>query len=96
MKSYLFHQRELNPAWSILQISELLRIAIEQKSSTLISYAALEGRIIIERIEYEILIMAIHGTEDSQWQDLIDENNGIQKVNSSIHQAFQHLVKVSV
>jgi len=82
MNPYKFHERELNPSWSILQMKELLKIAIDQNSSTLISYATLEGRIILERIEFEIITMSAHCSEDSQEQDVIDKNNGIQKVSS--------------
>jgi hypothetical protein len=82
MKKYNFHQREQNIHWSILQIQTLLENANNQKSSSYICYAALEGRMIIERIEFEILVMAAHDSLDLEWQDLIEKQNGIQKVNS--------------
>lgn len=82
MKNYDFHRREQNLHWSILQIKTLLGNAQKFKSSPFITYAALEGRIIIERIEFEILVMAAHDSLDIEWQDLIEEYKGIQKVNS--------------
>jgi hypothetical protein len=82
MEIYDFHRREQNLAWSILHIKTLLDIAQKQKSSSLIIYAALEGRIILERIMFEILVMSAHDSMDLDWIDLIEEHNGIQKVNS--------------
>lgn len=81
MKAFNPYKREHNLHWSVLQIRTLLGNAIEKESSTYISYAALEGRIIIERVEFEILVMAAHESLNSDWQDLIEKQNGIQKVN---------------
>ncbi|MDD4438160.1 MAG: hypothetical protein PHS04_09025 [Tissierellia bacterium] len=82
MKPFNPYNREHNLHWSVLQLSTLLGNAIEKNSSTYISYAALEGRMIIERVEFEILVMAAHESLNTDWQDLIEKQNGIQKVNS--------------
>jgi hypothetical protein len=84
MRHYDFYKREFNPSWSVIQIEELLKVVIEKKSSTLISYAALEGRINIERIEYEILLMSGHNLVGPEFNDIIGDYKGIQKVNSQI------------
>lgn len=82
MKSFNPYKREHNLHWTVLQLRTLLGNAIEKESSTYISYAALEGRMIIERVEFDILVMAAHESLNSDWQDLIEKKNGIQKVNS--------------
>lgn len=82
MKSFTPYKREHNIHWSVLQLRTLLGNAIEKESSTYISYAALEGRIIIERVEFEILVMVAHESLNSDWQVLIEKQNGIQKINS--------------
>lgn len=76
------YQREHNLHWAVLQMRTLLGNALKLKSSTLISYAALEARMIVERVEFEILVMAAHESLNSDWQDFIEKQNGIQKVNS--------------
>jgi hypothetical protein len=82
MRPFNPYKREHNLHWAVLQLRTLLSNAIEQKSSTYISYAALEGRMIIERVEFDILVMAAHESVNTDWQDLIEKQNGIQKVNS--------------
>ena len=82
MKPFNPYQREHNLHWTVLQMRTLLGNALKLKSSTLISYAALEARMIVERVEFEILVMAAHESLNSDWQDFIEKQNGIQKVNS--------------
>jgi len=76
------YKREHNLHWTVLQMRTLLGNALKLKSSTYISYAALEARMIIERVEFEILVMAAHESLNTDWQELIEKQNGIQKVNS--------------
>ncbi|MBN1925749.1 MAG: hypothetical protein JW798_07935 [Prolixibacteraceae bacterium] len=52
------YKREHNLHWTVLQMRTLLGNTLKLKSSTYISYAALEARMIIERVEFEILAMA--------------------------------------
>jgi hypothetical protein len=68
--------------WSIEQLKTLLSTALNLKSSTIISYAALEARITIERIEFELLVMAAHKSLNLEWADLIETYKGIQRVNA--------------
>ncbi len=82
MKPFNPYEREHNLHWTVLQMRTLLGNALKLKSSTYISYAALEGRMIIERVELEILAMAAHKSLNTDWHDLIEKYNGIQKVNS--------------
>lgn len=82
MEKFDFNKRYQNIDWSIKQIEALLILAKRHNNSSFVIYAALEGRNIIERIEYEILVMAAHKFLDESWKDLIESKNGIQKVNS--------------
>jgi len=82
MQVYNFHKREQNISWSINQMKTLLTNAEKFKSSSFIIYAALEGRLIIERIEFELLIMAAHNSLDNSWKKIIESYKGIQKANS--------------
>lgn len=83
MEEYSPHKRNQNLSWSIKQIKVLLNQAKRDGSATWIIYAALECRIIIERIEFELIVMAAHNSLDLSLQDLITEYKGIQKVNAN-------------
>jgi hypothetical protein len=82
MKAYDFYKREQNPDWSRLTIKSLLAYAKEHKCSSFIIYASLEARNVIERVEFEVLVIALHDSLDLEWRDLIEEYNGIQKLNN--------------
>ena len=82
MIKYNFHVREQNLDWSITQIEVLLDNCLKQKSTPYLLYAALESRMIIERVEFEILVMSAHESDDEEWITKIKEFKGIQKVNS--------------
>jgi len=76
--------RKQNLSWSIFQIRLLLSQIERDKSSTILSYAALECRIIIERLELEPLVMAASSLDDSSWMDEIEKYKGIQRLNSKL------------
>jgi len=82
MIKYDFHKREQNLDWSIKTIEVLLENSTRLESASYLIYAALECRIIIERVEFEILVMAAHESENKEWIELIKSFKGIQKVNS--------------
>ncbi len=72
-----------NISWSINQIKFLLAIAQDKQSSSFVFYATLECRKIIERIEYEILVIPnkkIH----NDFNEEIKKFKGIQKVNTKL------------
>jgi len=76
--------RKQNLSWSIIQIKLLLNQVEKQKSSTILSYAALECRIIIERLELTPLVMAASSLENDSWMNEIEQYKGIQRVNSRL------------
>lgn len=76
--------RKQNLSWSIIQIKVLLNQIEKDKSSTFLSYAALECRIIIERLELAPLVMAASSLKDDSWTKELEKFKGIQKLNSKL------------
>lgn len=83
MNKFNPHNREHNIHWSINQIKTLITTAQSNQSSSFIVYAALECRNIIERIEYEILVIPNHEIYKN-WEEEIKQFKGIQKVNAKL------------
>lgn len=84
MEKFNPYIRRQNLSWSIFQIKMLINEIIKNKSSSFISYAALECRIIIERLEFAPLVMAASSLEDESWKIEVERYKGIQKLNSKI------------
>jgi hypothetical protein len=63
-------------------MEKFIQNAKEKKSTSYISYAALEGRIAIERIEFELLAIGSQKYLTDEWLDLIRGYKGIDKANS--------------
>lgn len=75
------YQREQNLCWSINQIDLLLCNVINKRSSTFISYAALECRMIIERLEFQIVVLAAKDFLDDDTYKQISDYRGISRAN---------------
>ncbi len=84
MEKFNPHIRKQNLSWSIIQIKVLLNQSERDKSSTFLIYAALECRIIIERLELAPLVMAASSLDDNTWKNELDKFKGIQKLNSKL------------
>ena len=84
MEKFNPYIRKQNLSWSIIQIKVLLNQIERDKSSTFLSYAALECRIIIERLELDPLVMAASSLDDNSWQGELENFKGIQKLNSRL------------
>lgn len=84
MEKFNPHNRKQNLSWSIIQIKVLLNQTERDKSSTFLSYAALECRIIIERLELAPLVMAASSLKDESWKEELEKFKGIQKLNSKL------------
>ncbi len=82
MEKFNPHIRKQNLSWSIIQIKVLLNQSERDKSSTFLIYAALECRIIIERLELAPLVMAASSLDDNTWKNELDKFKGIQKLNT--------------
>lgn len=84
MEKFNPHLRKQNLSWSVIQIKVLLNQTEKDKSSTFLSYAALECRIIIERLELAPLVMAASSLVDDSWKEELEKYKGIQKLNSRL------------
>lgn len=82
MEKYNHHLRQHSFHWNCIQIESFLKNAIEKESTSYISYAALEGRIAIERIEYELLVIGTQKHLSDEWMNLISGYKGIDKANN--------------
>ena len=79
-KEFNTQKREHNEGWIIKQIEELLEFANEQQNSSLVLYAALEARNLIEMVEYTIIKC---GTPKNQWDNLEKDAKGIYGIQKS-------------
>ena len=84
MEEFNPHKRKQNLSWSIIQIKVLLNQTERDQSSTFLIYAALECRIIIERLELAPLVMAASSLDDETWKEELEKFKGIQKLNSKL------------
>lgn len=71
--------------WFLAQIDLLVRSAKEFKDSSLVIYAALETRNLLERIEFELLAMATIGSNSEKFIEDIRGKTGIHKMNKKYH-----------
>ena len=81
MEKFNPYIRSQNLSWSIIQIRVLLNQTERDRSSTFLSYAALECRMIIERLELAPLVMAASSLDDDSWKNELEKFKGIQKLN---------------
>ncbi len=84
-QQYGFHTRIQNPQWSIIHIENLLELSRQNKNPSFIIYAAFESRNLLERIEFELIVMSansIFGIEDFE---NIKKRHGIQKANKKFN-----------
>lgn len=79
---YSFHHRLQNVNWSFVQIDNLLRYAVVNKNSSFVLYSAFECRNIIERIEFEIIVMTSNSSFGIKEFEDIKKRNGIKDANS--------------
>lgn len=70
-----------NLSWSFITIESLLEQSEVSKNSTLVIYAALECRHILERIEFETIVMSANSKFTIKNFENIKKHHGIQKAN---------------
>lgn len=78
---YYYHKRIANQSWLLKHIEVLLEDAIANENVSHILYACLECRNLLEKIEFELLLMS---TIKKEWPDLILKmkgKTGIQNAN---------------
>jgi hypothetical protein len=81
MEKYNHRTRMHSFHWNCIQIENFITNAAENKSTSYITYAALECRIAIERIEYELLAIGTRKYLPEEWFNLITNYKGIDRAN---------------
>ena len=79
---YDYHKREPDNTWLIEHIKVLLEEAKKNKNASFVIYATLESRNLLEKTEYDLMLM---GTEKSEWESIAlmaKGKNGLDKTNS--------------
>jgi len=82
---YNFRIRVQNLIWSFITIENLLRQSKETKNPTLLLYAAVESRNILERIEFETIVMSANSRFTIDDFESIKKHHGIQKANKEFN-----------
>jgi hypothetical protein len=70
-----------NVNWSLITIENLLMQSKESKNSTLVIYAAVESRHMLERIEFANIVMCANSKFTAEDFENIKKYHGIQKAN---------------
>lgn len=78
---YDFGVRFQNFHWSKITIENLLEQSKKQKNSSTLIYAALECRIIIERLEFETIVISANSRFTIEDFNDIKKQHGIQRAN---------------
>ncbi len=84
-QEYDFNQRWQNISWYIETIDVLTQNAVEKKCPSFLIYACLESRNIIERIEFEMIVMSANSRFSIQDFEKIKNRHGIQKANKKFN-----------
>lgn len=80
-QTYEFNERIQNVNWSLIHIDTLLNYARENKNPSFVIYAAFESRHLLERIEFEIIVMSANSKFGLQDFEAIKKRHGINKAN---------------
>lgn len=82
---YNFRIRFQNLSWSFITIENLLKQSRETSNANLLIYAAFESRHIIERIEFESIVMSANSRFTIEDFENIKKYHGIQKANKEFN-----------
>lgn len=80
--TYDFHKREPQNSWQLKHCEVLLDEAFTHNSTSLVLYAALEGRNLLEKIEFDIMLMSTDNTEWESLAQMAKGKNGLSRSNS--------------
>ena len=65
--AYDYHKREPHNSWQLKHCEVLLEEAVKYNNTSLVLYAALEARNLLEKTEFDLMLMS---TEKSEWETL--------------------------
>ena len=82
METYKYHERKSeNQSWSLMHIDVLLNEANINQNVSFILYACLECRNLIEKIEFDLLMMSTNESEKPELISKMKEKTGIKNAN---------------
>ncbi len=84
METYEYHQRINHQGWLLSHIKVLVNEAKKNQNASFILYACLECRNLLEKTEFDILLMS---TSEDNWLTLVEKikvRSGIQNVNKEL------------
>lgn len=81
-QTYDYHFRHPSQSWLLMHITVLLEEATKYKNSSLVLYAAFEARSLLEKIEFDILLMSVEESEHENLRSMASGKNGINKTNN--------------
>lgn len=84
-QDYDFNKRWQNISWYIATIDVLTQNAIEKTCPSFLVYACLESRNLIERIEFEMIVMSANSRFSVQDFEIIKNRHGIHKANKKFN-----------
>ncbi|HEY5391250.1 MAG TPA: hypothetical protein VIJ57_03960 [Hanamia sp.] len=82
LQQYDFHKRNFSVGWQLIHIDVLLDDAIKYENVSFIFYAALEARNILEKTEFDLILMS---TDETQWDEVLalaKGKNGLNRGNN--------------
>jgi len=82
---YNFHTRIQNPNWNIIHIENLLEYSRQNKNPSFVIYAAFESRTLLERIEFELIVMSANSAFGIEDFENIKKRHGIKKANKKFN-----------
>lgn len=65
--TYEYHKRDPNNSWQLKHCEVLLEEAAKYHNTSFVLYAALEARNLLEKTEFDLMVMS---TEKSEWENL--------------------------
>lgn len=65
--TYDYHKREPHNSWQLKHCEVLLEEAVKYNNTSLVLYAALEARNLLEKTEFDLMLMS---TEKAEWETL--------------------------
>ncbi len=90
--AYLFESRDVTADWHVAQSRRLLDVALRQGSATALTYAALEARNAVERLVFEMSVLATGGKFTPKQLRSAQKKDGLFKLlDEALHNYRRHI-----
>jgi len=88
----LFDNRDVTADWHVVQSRRLIDVALSRGSSTALVYAALEARNALERLVFEMSVLATGGKFTSDQLSAAQKKDGLFKLlDEALHNYRRHI-----